>query len=110
MPAEGLVEAAAEVFPETDWQRCVGHFYCNVFNHMPNARIADAARMLKAMLSQKDARAVSAKAADAVKCLRKMKRKSVVDLVEQRLTETLTYYATRRTTGGRSARTIRWNG
>lgn len=28
----GLVEAADEVFPKTDWQRCVVHFYRNVFS------------------------------------------------------------------------------
>lgn len=59
---------------------------------MPNARIADAARMLKAMLSQEDARVISAKAADVVKRLREMKRKSVVDLFDPRVTETLAYY------------------
>jgi len=33
-----LVEAAAEVFPNTDWQRCVVHFYRNVFSHVPNGK------------------------------------------------------------------------
>ena len=28
----GLAEAAAEVFPDADWQRCVVHFYRNVFS------------------------------------------------------------------------------
>src|SRR5439155_17806038 len=27
----GLVEAAAELFPDAQWQRCVVHFYRNVF-------------------------------------------------------------------------------
>ena len=29
----GLSEAAAEVYPESAWQRCVVHFYRNVFSH-----------------------------------------------------------------------------
>jgi transposase-like protein len=88
-----LVEAAEEVFPKTDWQRCVVHFCRNVFSHVPNAKVADVARMLKAIHAQEDARAASAKAADVVKRLRAMKLKSAADLVEQRVAETLTYYA-----------------
>ena len=89
----GLVEAAEEVFPKTDWQRCVVHFYRNVFSHVPNAKVADVARMLKAIHAQEDARAASAKAADVVKRLREMKLKNAADLIEQRVAETLTYYA-----------------
>ncbi len=29
----GLLEAAAELFPEMQWQRCVAHFYRDVFTH-----------------------------------------------------------------------------
>jgi hypothetical protein len=46
------VEAAAEVFPKTDWQRCVVHFYRNVFSHVPNGKVAEVARMLKAIHAQ----------------------------------------------------------
>jgi putative transposase len=45
------VEAAAEVFPKTDWQRCVVHFYRNVFSHVPNGKVAEVARMLKAIVA-----------------------------------------------------------
>jgi putative transposase len=31
----GLVEAAAELFPDAQWQRCVVHFYRKVFSHVP---------------------------------------------------------------------------
>jgi putative transposase len=41
----GLVEAAAEVFPRTDWQRCIVHFYRNVFSHVPNTKVAEVARI-----------------------------------------------------------------
>jgi transposase-like protein len=43
----GLMEAAAELFPEAAWQRCVVHFYRNVFSHVPNGKVAEVARMLK---------------------------------------------------------------
>ena len=36
----GLVESAAEYFPEARWQRCVVHFYRNVFSHVPARRCA----------------------------------------------------------------------
>ena len=31
----GLVESLGEVFPEASWQRCVVHFYRNVFTSTP---------------------------------------------------------------------------
>jgi hypothetical protein len=40
------VEAAAEIFPKTDWQRCVVHFYRNVFSQVSNTKVAEVARML----------------------------------------------------------------
>ncbi len=36
----GLVESAAEYLPDARWQRCVVHFYRNVFSHVPAARSA----------------------------------------------------------------------
>jgi putative transposase len=89
----GLVEAAAEVFPDTDWQRCVVHFYRNVFSHVPNGKVADVARMLKAIHAQEDRKAAAAKAKEVVARLRSMKLKTAADLVEQKAAETLTYYA-----------------
>lgn len=89
----GLVEAAAEVFPDTDWQRCVVHFYRNVFSHVPNGKVADVARMLKAIHAQEDRKAAAAKTKEVVARLRTMKLKTAADLVEQKAAETLTYYA-----------------
>lgn len=34
----GLVESAAEVYPEAQWQRCVVHWYWNLFSHVPAPR------------------------------------------------------------------------
>jgi putative transposase len=31
----GLTESAAEYLPEAQWQRCMVHFYRNVFSHVP---------------------------------------------------------------------------
>jgi putative transposase len=50
------------VFPKTDWQRCVVHFYRNVFSHVPNGKVAEVARILKAIYAQEDRRAADSKA------------------------------------------------
>jgi transposase-like protein len=89
----GLMEAAAEVFPSTDWQRCVVHFYRNVFSHVPNGKIAEVARMLKAIHAQEVRSAADAKAKEVAVKLREMKLRSAAELVEQKVSETLTYYA-----------------
>ncbi len=88
----GLVEAAAEVFPKTQWQRCVVHFYRNVFSHVPNTKVADIARMLKAIHAQEDRKAAKAKAVEVVRRLKELRLKSAAELVEQKVEETLTYY------------------
>ena len=89
----GLIEAAAEVYPDTDWQRCVVHFYRNVFSHVPNGKIAEVARMLKAVHAQEDRPAAEAKAKEIVTRMKAMKLKSAAELVEQKVGETLRYYA-----------------
>jgi putative transposase len=89
----GLVEAAAEVFPKTDWQRCVVHFYRNVFSHVPNGKVAEVARMLKAIHAQEDRRAAKSKAKEIVARLKELKLRTAAELVEQKVDETMTYYA-----------------
>jgi putative transposase len=88
----GLVEAVAEVFPNTDWQRCVVHFYRNVFSHVPNGKVAEIARMLKAIHAQEDRKAAQGKANEVVARLKAMKLKAAAELVEQKVSETMTYY------------------
>jgi putative transposase len=88
----GLIEAATEVFPQTDWQRCVVHWYRNVFSHVPNGKVAEVARMLKAIHAQEDHKAAQAKAAEIVTRLKEMKLRTAAEFVEQKVGETLTYY------------------
>jgi len=89
----GLVEAAAEVYPGTDWQRCTVHFYRNVFSHVPNGIVAEIARMLKAIHAQEDRRAAENKGKEIVMRLKEMRLRTAAELVEQKVGETLTYYA-----------------
>jgi Transposase, Mutator family len=57
------------------------HFYRNVFSHVPNGKVAEVARMLKAIHAQEDRKAASAKAMEVVERLKAMKLKSAADLV-----------------------------
>jgi transposase-like protein len=89
----GLAEAAAEIFPNADWQRCVVHFYRNVFSHVPNTKIREVARMLKAIHAQEDRKAADAKSIEVVERLKAMKLPRAAELIEQKASETLTYFA-----------------
>jgi putative transposase len=89
----GLVEAVHELYPEARWQRCVVHFYRNVFSHVPNSKVADVARMLKAIHAQEDRSSADAKTREVVAKLRAMKVPAAAELLETKGHETLTYYA-----------------
>jgi len=62
----GLIEAVAELYPNARWQRCVVHFYRNVFSHAPNNKVAEVARMLKAIHAQEDAQSALTKNGEVV--------------------------------------------
>jgi putative transposase len=89
----GLVEAVTEVYPNTDWQRCIVHFYRNVFSHVPNTKVGEVARMLKAIHAQECRTAAQTKASQIVAALKAMKLKTAAQLLEQKGNETMTYYA-----------------
>lgn len=88
----GLVESAAEYFPEADWQRCVVHFYRNVFSHVPNTKVKRVALMLKAIHAQENLSEAMDKAGRIVRELRAMRLQKAADLVESHIRETLAYY------------------
>src|SRR6187402_2784295 len=58
----GLSESAAEFFPDALWQRCVVHFYRNVFSHVPRPKMREVAAMLKAIHASEDIAAAREKA------------------------------------------------
>ena len=57
----GLVENLAEFYPEAKWQRCVVHFYRNVWMAVPTGKVKEVAVMLKAVHAQEDAQAAREK-------------------------------------------------
>jgi len=88
----GLVESISEVFPGADWQRCVVHFYRNVFSHVPRGKMREVAAMLKAIHAQESREAAQSKSSDVVQKLRAMKLKAAADLVEKSIHETFAYF------------------
>jgi transposase-like protein len=89
----GLIEAVAELYPEARWQRCVVHWYRNVFSHSPRGKVAEVARMLKAIHAQEDRMSASAKIAEVVNKLKALKLTRAAELVANHGQETLTYFA-----------------
>ena len=87
----GLVEASAEVFPQTHWQRCVVHWYRNIFSKVPSSKVKDVAAMLKAIHAQEDLEAAEIKISQVVEKLRNMKLKAAADWVKETAHETLQY-------------------
>jgi putative transposase len=89
----GLVEAAGELFPEAQWQRCVVHFYRNVFSHVPSGKVAEVARMLKAIHAQEDRRGAEHKVADIITKLKALRLAKAAELVATTAHQTFTYFA-----------------
>ena len=90
---QGMLEAVHEVFPEAKYQRCVVHFYRNVFSAVPKGKMKAVARMLKAIHAQEDKKAAMEKARAVVAELRGMKLPEAAKKVEDGIGETLTYMA-----------------
>jgi len=88
----GLVEQLAEFYPAAKWQRCVVHFYRNVWTAVPSGKVRDVAAMLKAIHAQEDRAAAEQKAELVVKKLRTLKLNKAAELVAAGVTETLSYY------------------
>ena len=89
----GLVEALGETYPEAKWQRCVVHFYRNVFTAVPWGKVREVAAMLKAIHAQEDRPAAEAKAQEVVRKLEKLRLSKAAGIVRDGAIETLTYYA-----------------
>lgn len=106
---EHPVERATEYFPEARWQRCMVHFYRNVFSRVPAGKLPEVALMLKVIYAQEDFQAAQRKAAEVVARLLSMRLGKAAELVETAVPETLAYYAfpdSRKSIGGALGPTI----
>ncbi|MEI4234437.1 IS256 family transposase [Roseovarius sp. D22-M7] len=89
----GLVESIADYLPDARWQRCMVHFYRNVFSHVPSTKVREVSHMLKAIHAQESRRAAQEKAATVVEDLRRQKLGKAAELIEMHIDETLSYYS-----------------
>ena len=87
----GMLEAVGEAFPEAKYQRCVVHFYRNVFSAVPKSKVKNVAKMLKAIYAQESKKASREKAAAVVDELKAMRLPEAAKKVETGIEETLTY-------------------
>ena len=86
-----MLEAVGEVFPEAKYQRCVVHFYRNVFSVVPKSKVKNVAKMLKAIHAQESKKAAKEKAVAVIAELKAMKLPEAAKKVEAGIEETLTY-------------------
>ena len=87
----GLVEAIREVFPNTEYQRCIVHFMRNVFCNVPRTHGKEIGAKLKAIFAQEDREACLRKAEEVARFLRDNKMKSAANTLESGIQEALTY-------------------
>ena len=73
------------------YQRCVVHFYRNVFSVVPRTKVRNVALMLKAIHAQENKEAARKKAEAVAEELRSMKLKEAAKKVCDSVEETLTY-------------------
>ena len=97
--AAELVEAAIEetlayyAFPEAAWQRCVVHWYRNIFSHVPSTKVREVAAMLKAIHAGEDAAAAREKALQVIEKLRALRLTRAAELAAASFEETISYYS-----------------
>ena len=89
----GLVESLGDYLPEARWQRCMVHFYRNVFSHVPSSKVREVSHMLKAIHAQESRAAAEEKVRAVLDQLRRQKMGKAAELVEHSIGETLTFYA-----------------
>jgi putative transposase len=87
----GLIEALGECFPQGRYQRCMVHFYRNVFSTVPRGKVKEVAAMLEAIHAQEDRTAADKKIEDVVVKLKEMKLYEAAKKVDASAHETLTY-------------------
>src|SRR3974390_83589 len=79
----GLAESAAEFFPEAAWQRCVVHWYRNIFSHVPSTKVREIAVLVKALHASEDIAAAREKAARVIEKLRGLRLTKAAELREK---------------------------
>jgi putative transposase len=88
----GLVESIPDFYPKAKWQRCVVHYYRNVFSLVPHGRRKEVATMLKAIHAQENLEEATKKKDKIAEKLENMKLGKAAELVRSGSPETFSYY------------------
>jgi transposase-like protein len=72
-----------DFFPSAKWQRCIVHFYRNVFTVVPKGKVKGVARMLKAIHASEDKMAAREKAETVIKKLTSQKLRKAAQIVRE---------------------------
>jgi putative transposase len=75
-------ESAAEFLPEAAWQRCIVHWYRNIFSHVPSTKVREIAAMLKAIHASEDVVAAREKAIRVIEKLHGFRLIKAAELAE----------------------------
>ena len=87
----GMLESIPEVFPDAKYQRCMVHFYRNIFSATPRNKMKEVSMLLKAIHAKECKTSAKEKAKQLADKLREMKLTSAAKKVEDGIEETLTY-------------------
>ena len=87
------MESIEGYLPEARWQRCMVHFYRNVFSHIPSTKLLEVSHILKAIHASENREAAEAKAADVFGTLRSRPMVHAAELVESHFDETLSCHS-----------------
>ncbi len=88
----GLVESVGDFYPDAKWQRCIVHFYRNVFTVVPRSKLKEIAMMLKAIHASEDREAAIEKSEAVIKKLKAKKLKQAAQKIRDSIHETFGYY------------------
>ncbi|MCG6166214.1 transposase [Leptospira bandrabouensis] len=87
----GLSESIPYFFPESKWQRCIVHFFSNVFVKAPRESFKVISQMFKAIHSQENKEEALKKTNFVVERLIEMKLKEASKILFDGIKETLAY-------------------
>lgn len=86
-----MLGAVGEVFPKAKYQRCIVHFYRNVFPVVPRSKVKLVAKVLQAIHAQESKKAAREKAKVVITELQAMKLKEAAKKIEYSVEGTLYY-------------------
>lgn len=89
----GLLEVIPDFYPKAKWQRCMVHFYRNIFSLVPHGKVKEVATMLKAIHAQENIEEARRKRDMVVQKLVEMKLGKAAEAVRKVGDETFSYYS-----------------